>query len=484
MARGVSRTTILVAVLAIAALARVLFLDKSFQGDEFLSVLDARTLAGIPDALLTDTHPPLYFYLLHLWMRLSMSEAFLRLLSVAPGLGLVWLVFLAGERLAGPVSAALGALLVALAPVAVWSSQYIRTYALGAFFMVLSGLILADLVSGRRGGRAGWAAYVLASAASVYTFYFSALVLIAQNVFVALCMRGDREFLKKWFLAQVSIAILYLPWIPFFIFQRTSYVGHPQMAERIGFFAGGVHVGAVVRSFSGLAGLDPRCFARTAVSADPVLRAFLVGCAVAGFVAAAVVARRFSFARFSHPERRELTLHAILGTVPFVVAMALHQASGIILMSHYFIASFAFLTVFSVAMLTRAVSSKAMAAICGAIMVLYAGRLGFLYHDKEMDFKGVRAYVMDRFGPGAAIIAPSFGGIFDYYFHGARKIRHMEDMYARPIHERELVVISYPRKLELAGIQKRFAGLLDAGGFARAASRSFGDLLVERYSRP
>jgi uncharacterized membrane protein len=470
-------------IMALAVIVRIIALGKSFQGDEFFSIMDARTFANIPDALLSDTHPPLYFYLLHFWMKISMSEAFLRILSVIPGLGLCLGAYLIGRYAFDEIAGSVSALIVALAPIAVWSSQYIRTYSLAAFFTVFSVFFLIRLLKDEEPGRFDWAGYIACSAMAMYTFYFSALVIIAENVFIATFMR-KKEFLKSWLLSQAAIFALYIPWIPFFYFQRSSYVGHPQMVEQVGFYIGRVHVGALIRSLAGLAGFDPRLFSKHIVSAHGIFVAVSLAIVMAGAILAAWRVVEFFRSAKAGPEKGRTTeLLFFLAVLPFLLALFLHQAFGIILMSHYFIASFIFLALFSTAVMVKTLSKKVQLVMLLLVIILYVSRLSGMYQDKEMDFKSAHAYIKVAMAKDTVLVSPSFGGAFDHYFFDIPNRRLMEDPKTPSLLGKDVIAITYPAKLELKNIHKRFNAFVSSRGYRSGSPKAFGDLIVERYTR-
>ena len=84
--------------------------------------------------------PPLYYWLLHLWIRLTGSSEFaIRSLSVFAGLVTAALVWSLTLRLSGrKIAAALALLLITLSPFHIHWSQETRMYALAAMFAALA----------------------------------------------------------------------------------------------------------------------------------------------------------------------------------------------------------------------------------------------------------------------------------------------------------------------------------------------------------
>ncbi|MFQ5885953.1 MAG: peptidoglycan DD-metalloendopeptidase family protein, partial [Anaerolineae bacterium] len=160
-------------------------------------------------------HPPLYYYLLHLWILLvGRSEFAVRYLSLIFGTLLVPLVHRFGARLMGGRTALVAASMAALAPVQVYYSQETRMYALATFLALLGFYLFVRLLE-EGASRRIWAAYVFVTALSLYVHYYSFLLLAAENLlflFTLLHKKEKRSFVASWLLSQFFLALLFLPW--------------------------------------------------------------------------------------------------------------------------------------------------------------------------------------------------------------------------------------------------------------------------------
>ncbi|MFQ6000960.1 MAG: glycosyltransferase family 39 protein [Anaerolineae bacterium] len=204
---------------------------ESLWYDETVSVLLARkSLSALTAHTAGDIHPPLYYYLLHFWIRLAGSSEFsLAFLSLVFGLLLIPLLFYLGRGLYGAKIGLLGALLLALSPFNLWYSQEVRMYTLGAFLGLISLLFLLRLIKSQARLQRGYGAgYILASALGLYTLYYFAFLLLAQNLMViglwlARWVKGKQRLsLLPWISSQVGILLLYLPWLPIAFRQATN----------------------------------------------------------------------------------------------------------------------------------------------------------------------------------------------------------------------------------------------------------------------
>lgn len=219
------------AALALAAALRFFNLTgQSLWNDEGTSVaLAGRSLGQITLSAAADIHPPLYYYLLHYWLRLfGPGDAAARSLSALLGVGLVGLTYLLGQRLFGRLAGVAGAFVAAAYPYQVYYAQEARMYMLLATLGAASvGLFYEGwLTGGEERRRHLWIAlaWAVVTAAAMYTHYLAAAVLLAQNLAWLSNPwrawragrpggRALRRLALTWAAAQGLVGLLYLPWL-------------------------------------------------------------------------------------------------------------------------------------------------------------------------------------------------------------------------------------------------------------------------------
>ena len=212
-------TLLLLALLLLAVALRVHALDfQPLWFDEGKSVFFAnQTLQDT--ALLTaeDIHPPLYYYLLHAWALLAEWSPFaLRFLSVGLSVLAVTLIYQLGRLLSHRRAVGLlAALILTLAPLHVYYSQEARMYALVTTLGLASTvLMLRALESRSRRWLSGpWIAYLVVTAAALYTHYYAAFIPLFQTLFVLLHCRRYRRHLLRWLGSMALLGLLYAPWV-------------------------------------------------------------------------------------------------------------------------------------------------------------------------------------------------------------------------------------------------------------------------------
>jgi len=171
-----------------------------------------------------DVHPPLYYMVLHEWMEVfGDSVSAMRSLSALAGVVSVvlgmWLAYLVGSVRVAIVSG----LLLALFPIAVRYSQEIRMYSM--LWVWLIGATIALIYWIRNpASHASLVIYALLIAAGFYTHYFTGLCVLGHWFYLALLRMtpfGGHGYItrKAWWIANIVIVLLYLPWLPILLTQ-------------------------------------------------------------------------------------------------------------------------------------------------------------------------------------------------------------------------------------------------------------------------
>jgi hypothetical protein len=203
---------------------------QSYWYDEGISVsLAARSLAQITRDAAADIHPPVYYYLLHFWIKLAGNgEYAVRFLSAALGVVAVCLIYQLGKRLFSPSVGLVAALLAALSPLAVYYGQEARMYSLLLALTCLWSLGWLWLLEQREplaGGRRTylpWVAYIALGIVSVYTHYFAFFLLAFYNVWTFGSRLKERRFLLVWAASQAVIVLSFVPWLAAMSFGQLS----------------------------------------------------------------------------------------------------------------------------------------------------------------------------------------------------------------------------------------------------------------------
>ncbi|NLD47996.1 MAG: hypothetical protein GX660_12505 [Clostridiaceae bacterium] len=168
-----------------------------------------------------DSHPPLYYIMLKIFMLLFGKSLFaLRTFST---LG----IFAMGALGAGPVKKICGektgvifSILVFITPASLTYGQEIRMYSWAAFFV--TGSALYGYLSFTKPFKKNWLIYGLFTLAASFTHYYAMLAVIFINGFVALLVLSSKDMTKVKVFVLTTAAVV-LCCIPLF-FHLFSYV--------------------------------------------------------------------------------------------------------------------------------------------------------------------------------------------------------------------------------------------------------------------
>ena len=214
---------------------------QSLWSDEGNSVALAQAPLGeIASRTALDIHPPLYYWLLHGWMRVfGESEVAVRSLSAVTGVLLVGVVYGLGTRLFDRRVGLIAALIAAVSPFQIYYAQEARMYALLALLGALTvwatvHLARAALHDVSIMAIAGWAfLYVLGATLGLYTHYAFPVILVVTNLVALIWLwRRRREksiarWVVGWLTLQLVPLMLYLPWLPTAWRQLTTWPAPP-----------------------------------------------------------------------------------------------------------------------------------------------------------------------------------------------------------------------------------------------------------------
>jgi hypothetical protein len=218
-----------VVLVAISAYMRSRALSGQFWIDEAITTgISLHPLSAIPGILRHDGNPPLYYLLLHFWMRgFGSSESATHALSLIIGLATIPAAMWAGWSLFGRRVGLIAGVLFAFNA---WLTQYAeetRMYELMALLgLVATAAFIHGFVYRRR-------RYLFLFAASLtlmlYTHtwgFFFAIGAVFALIPAYLLSDDRRSFTRDAVLTFVAAGVLYLPWLPNLIYQA-SHTGAP-----------------------------------------------------------------------------------------------------------------------------------------------------------------------------------------------------------------------------------------------------------------
>jgi mannosyltransferase len=283
----------LLALVALSLFVRTRAIDGPFWIDEGLTVgISSFPLGEIPGVLRQDGSPPLYYFLLHLWIdAFGSSEAATHALSLVFALLAVPAALWAGWSVFGRRAGWIAAALAAVNPFLTLYAQETRMYSLVILLSIVAAAAFAHAFVFRR--RRYVAVFAVVLAVMLYTHYwaiFFAAGALAALILSARAGREPRSVLGDGALAFGAAALAFTAWIPTLLDQiahtGAPWSNPPSAVQLVGGFivvlAGeGALVAIVLAAGAGLSGLvrGPAGRERTAVLALLVLAIGTILCA-------------------------------------------------------------------------------------------------------------------------------------------------------------------------------------------------------------
>jgi mannosyltransferase len=226
-------------LMAVSLFIRTKYLGGQFWMDEGIAVgISGHALTAIPGVLRSDGSPPLYYLLLHIWMSLfGNSEVATHTLSLVFGMLTVPVGLWVGWSLFGKRAGMMTATLFAFSAFITEYSQETRMYSL----MALLGLLAtAGFMHGFVYRRRKYVIlFSVSQALMLYThawgIFYGVGSAIALLILWRISPEEDRKnLLKDGVLAFVGAGVLFLPWLPNFIYQATHTAAPWDSSPRFG----------------------------------------------------------------------------------------------------------------------------------------------------------------------------------------------------------------------------------------------------------
>ena len=211
---------ILAVLICILGFGEEIWLDESFSIH-----MMGHTLGEIINFTASDVHPPLYYFILKLFVQIAGNHMMvLRIASIIPFLAMILIVSLFTSKVINPKAGILSMVIMCAAPSILMYSTEIRMYSWCQLFVVCSVIISYKLA--RKDNTILWVLFCVVNALAAYTHYFAgmAVMIVAVCLIISIIITkvDFKKRFVKWLVANVGTVILYIPWLTVFIDQLQS----------------------------------------------------------------------------------------------------------------------------------------------------------------------------------------------------------------------------------------------------------------------
>ena len=400
----------LAGVVLVGALLRLWHLGRDdFWTDELATLHYASTLG----TSYQDTHPPLYYVLMHFWLMVApVNEVTVRMPSVILGTAAIVLVHHFAAALYGRPTALVAATLLALSTIQLQFSQEGRMYALLTLAAVASSWSLFRLMA--RPTRASALAFLFSAILLVNSHIFGLVVLFTYNVMMLCAMLFVRQptvrSLATWALMQVAIVGTIVPWLTYLYL-------HPGI-ERVNWIPPATAV-ALYDIFKELAFDSDAILALLGVMA-------LYGCIP--------LPTRSGRLRVGLDDRVAGPLLLLLLLLPALLAFVISTLVMPILMTRYLIGCAVPLSILAARGVTRLRPHVLCWGVTGAILVLAATRVyAYVEAPHKLPWQELARTLAPRVADSDLLVFEGFSSdAFDFYAARHRVLGGVERYWLRP----------------------------------------------------
>jgi mannosyltransferase len=221
--------------------------------DEALTVNIAKLpLSDLRDALRHDGAPPLFYVLLHGWIKIfGSSDVAVRALAGVISVATLPAAWIAGKRLAGRWGAWAAVAVLASSPYAIRYATETRMYSLAMFLVLWGYVVLRRALD--RGSLLWYALVAVITGALCYTVYWSFYLLAVVGI--GLVWRAwrapdlaDRQAARGVIVGMIAGGLMFVPWLSTFR-DQLQHTGTPWGSARLPWFG-------VAEAFAQFAGGD------------------------------------------------------------------------------------------------------------------------------------------------------------------------------------------------------------------------------------
>lgn len=205
------------------------FVQNLWRDEAFSYLLAKKRIIEIISLAAQDFSPPLYYILLHFWMKIfGTSEIALRSLSLIFYWATIYLAFLFLKNIfkLSTKKSLVFLFLFIINPVLTYYAFEVRMYTMLSFFATYSFYEYYKLCKiNNKSKRQSVFPYSITTILGLYTHYFMIFVVISQFLFFLITkkLKLESKAIKKLLMNFLIIGLSFLPWVIFVLFQRKLF---------------------------------------------------------------------------------------------------------------------------------------------------------------------------------------------------------------------------------------------------------------------
>ncbi|MCM8767773.1 MAG: glycosyltransferase family 39 protein [Candidatus Omnitrophica bacterium] len=191
-------------------LLRIFNIGKnSLWCDELLAIsIGEHSIKWIIDYITyNDAHPPLFYILVHFWLKFGKSEFLLRTLPLIFGILTIPAGYYLGKKFKNEKTGLFLSIFISISPPLILWSQILKSYTMFIFLTLLSFYNFLDYLENKNQKKL--INLVILNTLILYTHNFGFIIILIQTITLGLLKNLD----KKFIFSNLMTFILYIPWL-------------------------------------------------------------------------------------------------------------------------------------------------------------------------------------------------------------------------------------------------------------------------------
>ncbi|MCM8818094.1 MAG: glycosyltransferase family 39 protein [Candidatus Omnitrophica bacterium] len=196
-------------IILLGAILRIINLGRhSFWCDEFLAIsLGKHSIKWIINFItFNDAHPPLFYIMVHFWLKLGQSEFILRILPLIFGIMCIPLGYILGKKFNSEKTGLLLSLFISLSPPLILWSQLVKSYSLFTLLTIISFYVFLNFLEQQ--DRKSKIILILLNVLILYTHNLGFIVILIQFIFAIFSKKINLKFIYVYLITF----LFYIPW--------------------------------------------------------------------------------------------------------------------------------------------------------------------------------------------------------------------------------------------------------------------------------
>ncbi|MBI9052016.1 MAG: glycosyltransferase family 39 protein [Anaerolineaceae bacterium] len=201
-------------IVLLGLILRLLYVQQRgiWYDDAFSILLAKQSLAQIISGTAADTMPPLYYFLLHFWMMVSMKIVWIRLLNLVIFYGVLGFAYQITKHIVSSKAGLIAIFLLSISPFLIYHTQEVRMYMLLAFCQVGYFYYFIRWIDSEQPEKKVYVfGMILFATGALYSHNLAIFGLVIPGIY--LLVKRQISQTMHWIVTIIGSLLLFTPWL-------------------------------------------------------------------------------------------------------------------------------------------------------------------------------------------------------------------------------------------------------------------------------